>query len=176
MWRKTFNFPRQRSCHELKCGWKIQRGPSLHDPVCWWSDGRPTPCCSRRCKQSANDRSTHRGCQNYISFELTAAACVDLAKLRGPPWSCACQGGRADRQLDGVPRKLTAEITGSASRRPTIVGASWAAPSRSVETRTTSSECAVLPAVRNRRTRRALVSRATTTFERASTCSACLTR
>ncbi len=98
---------------------------------------------------------------NYILFELNQPLhAFDLARLRGPAVVIRrARAGELITTLDGVARKLTAEMTAICdAERPTIVaGVMGSAESEvSADTRDLVLECAYFQPTRIRRTRRAL--------------------
>jgi phenylalanyl-tRNA synthetase beta chain len=98
---------------------------------------------------------------NYILFEINQPLhAFDLAKLRGP--AVVVRRAKAGEQivtLDGVSRKLTAEMTAICdAERPTIVAGVMGSVESEVSDTTTDLvlECAYFQPTRIRRTRRAL--------------------
>src|SRR6266702_2530738 len=98
---------------------------------------------------------------NYILFEVNQPLhAFDLARLRGP--AVVVRRAKAGEQivtLDGVPRKLTAEMTAICdAERPTIVAGVMGSAESEVSETTTDIvlECAYFQPTRIRRTRRAL--------------------
>src|SRR3989441_16947 len=98
---------------------------------------------------------------NYILFEVNQPLhAFDLARLRGP--AVVVRRGKAGEQivtLDGVARKLTAEMTAICdAERPTIVAGVMGSAESEVSETTTDIvlECAYFQPTRIRRTRRAL--------------------
>ena len=98
---------------------------------------------------------------NYILFEINQPLhAFDLAKLRGP--AVVVRRAKAGEQivtLDGVSRKLTAEMTAICdAERPTIVAGVMGSTDSEVSATTTDLvlECAYFQPTRIRRTRRAL--------------------
>src|SRR5438477_12394642 len=98
---------------------------------------------------------------NYILFEVNQPLhAFDLAKLRGPAVVVRrAQAGEQIVTLDGVPRKLTAEMTAICdAERPTIVAGVMGSTESEVTASTAAVvlECAYFQPTRIRRTRRAL--------------------
>src|SRR5436853_674092 len=113
--------------------------------------------------QSIGQRSVNNivDATNYILFEVNQPLhAFDLAKLRGP--AVVVRRARAGEQivtLDGVPRKLTAEMTAICdAERPTIVAGVMGSAEPEVSETTTDIvlQCAYFHPPRIRRTRRAL--------------------
>ncbi len=98
---------------------------------------------------------------NYILFELNQPLhAFDLARLRGPVVVIRrAKAGEPITTLDGVARKLTAEMTAICdAERPTIVAGVMGSAESEVSEKTTDLvlECAYFQPTRIRRTRRAL--------------------
>ena len=98
---------------------------------------------------------------NYVLFELNQPMhAFDLAKLRGPAVVVRrAKAGEKIVTLDGVERKLTADMTAICdAERPTIVAGVMGSAESEVSESTTDIvlECAVFQPTRIRRTRRAL--------------------
>jgi phenylalanyl-tRNA synthetase beta chain len=98
---------------------------------------------------------------NYILFEINQPLhAFDLAKLRGPAVVVRrAKAGEHIVTLDGVSRKLTAEMTAICdAERPTIVAGVMGSAESEVSDTTTDLvlECAYFQPTRIRRTRRAL--------------------
>ncbi len=98
---------------------------------------------------------------NYILFELNQPLhAFDLARLRGPAVVIRrAKAGEPITTLDGVARKLTAEMTAICdAERPTIVAGVMGSAESEVSEKTTDLvlECAYFQPTRIRRTRRAL--------------------
>jgi phenylalanyl-tRNA synthetase beta chain len=98
---------------------------------------------------------------NYILFEINQPLhAFDLAKLRGPAVVVRrAKPGEQIVTLDGVPRKLTPEMTVICdAERPTIVAGVMGSAESEVSAATTDLvlECAYFQPTRVRRTRRAL--------------------
>src|SRR6266566_3516767 len=98
---------------------------------------------------------------NYILFEVNQPLhAFDVARLRGP--AVVVRRAKAGEQivtLDGVPRKLTVEMTAICdAERPTIVAGVMGSAESEVSETTTDIvlECAYFQPTRIRRTRRAL--------------------
>ena len=124
---------------------------------------RPSPAWLSARLQAIGQRSINNivDATNYILFEVNQPLhAFDLAKLRGP--AVVVRRARAGEQivtLDGVPRKLTAEMTAICdAERPTIVAGVMGSAESEVSESTTDIvlECAYFQPTRIRRTRRAL--------------------
>src|SRR2546421_6441441 len=124
---------------------------------------RPSPAWLSARLQAIGQRSINNivDATNYILFEVNQPLhAFDLAKLRGP--AVVVRRARAGEQivtLDGVPRKLTVEMTAICdAERPTIVAGVMGSAESEVSESTTDIvlECAFFQPTRIRRTRRAL--------------------
>src|SRR5229473_1831117 len=124
---------------------------------------RPSPAWLAARLQAIGQRSINNivDATNYILFEVNQPLhAFDLAKLRGP--AVVVRRAKAGEQivtLDGVPRKLTAEMTAICdAERPTIVAGVMGSAESEVSESTTDIvlECAYFQPTRIRRTRRAL--------------------
>jgi len=124
---------------------------------------RPSPAWLAARLQAIGQRSINNivDATNYILFEVNQPLhAFDLAKLRGP--AVVVRRAKAGEQivtLDGVPRKLTAEMTAICdAERPTIVAGVMGSAESEVSETTTDIvlECAYFQPTRIRRTRRAL--------------------
>jgi phenylalanyl-tRNA synthetase beta chain len=98
---------------------------------------------------------------NYLLFEINQPFhAFDLARLRGPAVVVRrAKAGEPIVTLDGVPRKLTADMTAICdAERPTIVAGVMGSAESEVSEKTTDIvlECAYFQPTRIRRTRRAL--------------------
>src|SRR3989442_3411464 len=123
----------------------------------------PSPVWLAARLQSIGQRSINNivDATNYILFEVNQPLhAFDLAKLRGP--AVLVRRAKAGEQivtLDGVVRKLTAEMTAICdAERPTIVAGVMGSAESEVSETTTDIvlECAYFQPTRIRRTRRAL--------------------
>src|SRR5712664_1217143 len=124
---------------------------------------RPSPAWLAARLQAIGQRSINNivDATNYILFEVNQPLhAFDLAKLRGP--AVVVRRAKAGEQivtLDGVPRKLTAEMTAICdAERPTIVAGVMGSAESEVSESTTDIvlECAYFQPTRIRCTRRAL--------------------
>ncbi len=124
---------------------------------------RPSPAWLSARLQSIGQRSINNivDATNYILFEINQPLhAFDLAKLRGP--AVIVRRAKAGEQivtLDGVPRKLTPEMTVICdAERPTIVAGVMGSAESEVTESTTDLvlEAAYFQPTRIRRTRRAL--------------------
>src|SRR5213593_18104 len=124
---------------------------------------QPSPAWLAARLQAIGQRSINNivDATNYILFELNQPLhAFDLAKLRGP--AVVVRRAKAGEQivtLDGVVRKLTAEMTAICdAERPTIVAGVMGSAESEVSESTTDIvlECAYFQPTRIRRTRRAL--------------------
>jgi phenylalanyl-tRNA synthetase beta chain len=124
---------------------------------------RPSPAWLAARLQAVGQRSINNivDATNYILFEINQPLhAFDLAKLRGPAVVVRrAKPGEQIVTLDGVARKLTAEITAICdAERPTIVAGVMGSSESEVSESTTDIvlECAYFQPTRIRRTRRAL--------------------
>src|SRR5713226_747044 len=124
---------------------------------------RPSPAWLAARLQAIGQRSINNivDATNYILFEVNQPLhAFDLAKLRGP--AVVVRRAKAGEQivtLDGVSRRLTAEMTAICdAERPTIVAGVMGSAESEVSESTTDIvlECAYFQPTRIRRTRRAL--------------------
>jgi len=124
---------------------------------------RPSPAWLAARLESIGQRSINNivDASNYILFEINQPLhAFDLAKLRGP--AVVVRRAKAGEQivtLDGVPRKLTPEMTVICdAERPTIVAGVMGSAESEVTDSTTDIvlEAAYFQPTRTRRTRRAL--------------------
>src|SRR5438105_15810026 len=124
---------------------------------------RPSPAWLAARLESIGQRSINNivDATNYILFEINQPLhAFDLAKLRGP--AVVVRRAKAGEQLvtlDGVPRKLTPEMTVICdAERPTIVAGVMGSAESEVTDSTTDIvlEAAYFQPTRTRRTRRAL--------------------
>src|SRR5438445_5500817 len=123
----------------------------------------PSPVWLSARLQAIDQRSINNivDATNYILFEVNQPLhAFDLARLRGP--ALVVRRAKAGEQivtLDGVARKLTAEMTAICdAERPTIVAGVMGSAESEVSETTTDIvlECAYFQPTRIRRTRRAL--------------------
>ena len=123
----------------------------------------PSPVWLSARLQAIDQRSINNivDATNYILFEVNQPLhAFDLARLRGP--AVVVRRAKAGEQivtLDGVVRKLTAEMTAICdAERPTIVAGVMGSAESEVSETTTDIvlECAYFQPTRIRRTRRAL--------------------
>src|SRR5437899_5658935 len=123
----------------------------------------PSPVWLSARLQAIDQRSINNivDATNYILFEVNQPLhAFDLARLRGP--AVVVRRAKTGEQivtLDGVPRKLTAEMTAICdAERPTIVAGVMGSAESEVSESTTDIvlECAYFQPTRIRRTRRAL--------------------
>src|SRR3989441_2213514 len=124
---------------------------------------QPSPPWLATRLQSIGQRSINNivDATNYILFEVNQPLhAFDLAKLRGPAVVVRrAKPGEQIVTLDGVPRKLTPEMTAICDAEgPTIVAGVMGSAESEVTTATTDLvlECAYFQPTRIRRTRRAL--------------------